>query len=172
MIKRPILFSTSMVIALLEGRKSQTRRLTHNKRCNPSVWLRLADAWDAGERDHELWVREGFRKSNDGEIVFRANPSSNDTRGREIGAGSASFWRPSIHLPRAASRLTLVVTDIARERLQNIGDGDAVREGSGAAGVQGFAEVWSSIHGVSAWRSNPTVIALTFEVKRRNIDQH
>ncbi len=176
MAMRPILFSTPMVRALLEGRKSQTRRLTQNKRGNPTAWLRLADAWDAGERELQLWVREAFRKSGSG-IVFRADCSpvdngNRDNGNRDAARSPARVWRPSIHLPRAASRLTLVVTTIAREHLQDISEDDVVREGAGGSGVCGYAEIWSSIHGASAWQRNPAVIVLTFEVEQRNIDHH
>ena len=65
-----------------------------------------------------------------------------------------------------------MVTDIAREHLQDISEDDVVREGAGGSGVCGYAEIWSSIHGVSAWQPNPAVIVLTFAVERRNIDHH
>jgi hypothetical protein len=97
---------------------------------------------------------------------------------------------PSIHMPRWASRLTLTVTDVRVERLQNITEDDARAEGVErdedvpggwvdyrAPGTQccliasdSFASLWESIHGPEAWNANPWVCAISFEVRRRNID--
>ncbi len=155
---RPILFSTLMVRALVDGRKTQSRRSTLDRRGNPTVWRRLADDWARGEWDHRLWVREAFRRTGNG-IVFRADD--------DVGSGP---WNPSIHLPRAASRLTLAVTGIAVERLQDISDADARREG--AVGIADFENIWISIHGARSWRCNPEVVVLSFDVQHRNIDRH
>lgn len=98
----------------------------------------------------------------------------------------APKWRPSIHMPRWASRLTLTVTDVRVQRLQDISEADAVAEGINAHGgrftgygkvedqwmgpIDSFASRWISLHGPDAWDTNPWVVALTFTVDRRNID--
>lgn len=93
-------------------------------------------------------------------------------------------WRPSIHMPRWASRLTLTVTEIRVDRLQNINERDAYREGAPLAGenteygdernyYEGFMDVWDSINGKTkgaTWADNPWVAAYTFTVEKRNID--
>ncbi|AQS88239.1 hypothetical protein AA101099_1805 [Neoasaia chiangmaiensis NBRC 101099] len=99
-------------------------------------------------------------------------------------------WKPSILMPRAASRLTLTVSYIRAQRLQDISEEDAQSEGcirlrSGrAVEVQGaqyagnywgspnswFRTIWAEIHGPDAWTENPWVWALTFTVEQRNID--
>ena len=86
-------------------------------------------------------------------------------------------WRSSIHMPRWASRLTLLVTDVRVQRLQEISRGDAMSEGctfpnmaKGDDPRQWYAELWEQINGRGSWDANPWVVALTFAVQRRNID--
>lgn len=91
-------------------------------------------------------------------------------------------WRPSIHMPRWSSRLTLNVTDVRVQRLHDISDGDAIAEGAPAADIRmhpemgtarhWFADLWNSIHGPDAWDANPWVTAISFDVKRGNIDEY
>ena len=103
-------------------------------------------------------------------------------------------WRTSIHMPRWASRLTLIVSDVRVEPLQAISGEDARAEGVTSRGpdtavyrdnaetnpearrrfdafcVREFSELWNSLHGPDAWAENPTVVALRFTVEQRNID--
>ena len=161
MCERPILFSSEMVCALLEGRKTETRRLTLSKRGNPTVWARLADTWQDVDRQHRLWVREAFRRHGT-QVIYRADCSLEQR-------GDASPWRPSIHMPRALSRLTLVLSGVARQRLHDISEAEARREGA-ISGIAGFSAVWQGIHGAKAWADNPNVIVLRFAVEPHNID--
>ena len=98
--------------------------------------------------------------------------------------------RSSIHMPRWASRLTLLVTDVRVQRLQEISDSDCRAEGLPMKEVAGvtcwsesqngpwtpsealaFSHLWNSLHGPDAWHANPWVCALSFTVHRCNIDQ-
>lgn len=101
--------------------------------------------------------------------------------------------KPSIHMPRWASRTTLQVTDVRVERLQDISEADAVAEGcfkgkasgrvfasAGAMHIGGdewanardwYADLWNSINGEGSWDANPWVVAYTFTVQHGNIDQ-
>jgi hypothetical protein len=149
---RGIIFSAQMVRALLEGRKTMTRRLATSPlaKCKP------------GDR---LWVREAF--AMEGAMI---GP------GRDAPAFMADFpgdprglgWRSPIHMPRRASRLTLIVTATKIERVQEISREDELAEGTPKGTF--FDSVWSALHGDASWQANPEVVALTFTVERRNID--
>lgn len=75
-------------------------------------------------------------------------------------------WRPSIHMPRWASRITLEVTSVRVERLQNISAADAIAEGPEphpAGPVCAFSSLWRSINGVESWVQNPWVWVIEFK---------
>lgn len=177
MADRPIIFGAPMMRALLNGEKSQTRR-----------YARLSPCCAIGDR---LWVREawaclGMKPSQADGAIYRVGHPEARARGPRVDAR----WRPSIHMPRWASRMTLVVTDVRSQRLQEISRDDAIAEGirrvggsalrweawSGAEGqesatpVEAFAVLWDSIHGPGAWSANERVWAITFEVRHGNID--
>lgn len=94
-------------------------------------------------------------------------------------------WRPSIFMPRWASRLTLTVTDVRVQRLQDISEEDAVAEGypspeqraqGGVAEIRDaypiawYSWLWDSINGAGSWEANPWVSAISFTAEHRNID--
>ena len=81
-------------------------------------------------------------------------------------------WAPSIHCPRWASRITLLLDTVKTEPLQAISDADAKAEG--CASRDDFCELWTKLHsnhGEACWALNPSVIALSFRVEEINIDQ-
>ena len=221
MSDKPIIFSAPMVRALLDGRKSMTRRVL-----KPARGLTIGDLYRAGERDgnmircsrHQvrdpayapgdrLWVRESFSGLHrlEGYPPSQWLAAQIDTYdGLEIeeaapiwywadGGPTHGDWtrpRPSIHMPRWASRLTLIVTDVRVQRLQEISDSDCRAEGLPMKEVAGvtcwsesqngpwtpseavaFSNLWNSLHGPNAWDANPWVCALSFTVHRCNIDQ-
>lgn len=85
-------------------------------------------------------------------------------------------WKPSIHMPRWASRITLAITDIRVQRVQEIGEGDAIAEGwpkqidpgadTGGNGgpFDWYRGLWNKINGPDSWQANPWVWAITFNV--------
>lgn len=224
MTDRPIIFSGPMVQALLTGRKNQTRRILkpqppknarytgiHFASDEPDSWFfnspngpsKARRAHEAG--DH-LWVREsgyqlgnaadecrerdgyeacGFRYAADGAAIYLPGMHPGHDYERR---------RPSIHMPRWASRLTLLVTDVRVERLQDISEEDARAEGaewakvgsgsflrlreewrfgdvaSGPSARSAFTDLWNSIHGPDAWAANPWVAVITFRTIHANID--
>lgn len=121
MTERPILFSAPMIRALLDGRKSQTRRVLKPqpddlREGQIPRQLRIA----IGDK---LWVREAhcLPRPDKAPLLYRADhPETADLGLR---------WRPSIHMPRWASRLTLIVTEVRVQRLQEISEEDAIAEG-------------------------------------------
>ena len=197
---KPILFSGPMVRALLDGRKTQTRRIL-----KPTTESFEAPKYRRGDR---LWVREAHYITDDGEsefAVFAEDSESVEEHLENMQTLMSSHpqidWtshiklRPSIHMPRWASRLTLTVTDVRVQRLQGISEGDAEAEGidpySGIdpdccgylnylnnsedgwwlAPIQSFRTLWNSINGPDAWDADPWVAAYTFTVHRCNIDE-
>lgn len=205
MSDKPILFSAPMIRALLDGRKTQTRRIIkprkHASIFEPGKWtdsyvLNPGNAdWRNRELRYEvgdvLWVKETWaRVSDDGDhwIDYRATPRFPGESERRAAAWDndpdspdAIRWRPSIFMPREASRLTLIVEAVKVERLQDISEEDARAEGvfvpeaqyaqqGPRAPVLAYAALWDSINGACAWEANPWCVALTFRVKQRNID--
>lgn len=162
----PILMAEAMVWALLEGRKRQSRRIP------TATWIKVEREFRRGA-PIRLWVREAGNFRRRGEVLYRADASSEaPTRAR-----IRREWTPSIHMPRWASRLTLLVTEVRSERLRTIRDADcevegATRPGPGASWREAFREVWNTYHRRSGERfeDNPEVIVLSFTVSRRNID--
>ena len=142
-----------------------------------------------------LWVREAFI----GPYAYEVNeypprdwgnkaiwfPADGPVPEKHAG----QFWhraRPSIHMPRWASRLTLTVTDVRVQRLQDISAADAMAEGCDAVLAltikrpngahpgnprECYCDLWNSLHGPGAWDASPWVVALTFNVQRGNIDK-
>ena len=214
MADRPIIFSGPMVQALLAGRKSQTRRgLKPQPDFRGGVGdYHDAEEWGWEDEDgyhvsvldicpngfrvgDRLWVREAFI----GPYAYEVNeypprdwgnkaiwfPADGPVPEKHAG----QFWhraRPSIHMPRWASRMTLTVTDVRVQRLQDISAADAMAEGCDAVLAltikrpngahpgnprECYCDLWNSLHGPGAWDANPWVVAVTFTVQRGNIDK-
>ncbi len=206
---RPILFSGPMIRALLEGRKTQTRRivkpqLTHDD-SRPFSAVHMLDGYavfDGGEvkcpygiPGDLLWVRESLDAITGCDAEYAADGTRvGDAMGwdRWIGADYKLPLKaiPSIHMPRWASRLTLEITDVRVQRLQDISEEDARAEGITDGGClncgvsepcgcsdprpdarDAFAWLWHSIHGEESWHANPWVWCISFRVHRCNVDE-
>jgi hypothetical protein len=170
----PIIMSTPMVRAALDGRKTMTRRLAF-----PVTWQKVKP----GDR---LYVRENICIDyfGLGQHAYRADwtPLSADVV-------PEPKWRPSIHMPRACSRVTLLITATRIENLHAITEADCIREGIHHARPPSpsnfwtddvstisstpraaFAGLWEHLHGHGAWMQNPPVVVLSFAVRAGNID--
>lgn len=193
----PVIMSEPMVRSLLREAKEpgtgkqMTRRLAWRMDCGKRVeWS--ASLWQRVKPGDRLWVRENFSVPHS----FKGKPS-------ELSDGPIWYWadgnpehgdwskpKPSIHLPRAWSRITLVVTATKIERLQNISNEDACAEGFSnpfmllpdaidkrlkewpafVSPRDAFAHFWRHLHGPQAWDDNPWVVATSFDVHACNID--
>lgn len=183
-----MIFSGPMVRAILDGRKSMTRRVlnvpeTHGHFVGiyaPGLSAVFAHNTtdmidDVSIKLHGkgdlLWVREtwGMGLSDHGDCP-RYKATMDYKCGDKIKSdGEGPFvWKSPIHMPRWASRITLEVTDVRVQRLQDISKSDVIAEGiTGLDDVHAgwhepFAALWNSIHGPDAWNSNPFVAAYSF----------
>jgi hypothetical protein len=214
--EKPILFSGEMVRAILDGRKTQTRRVvkpqpwmdanyqpgqpmwTHESLCGffaehvfGACMAKLAKC-PFGEPGTRLWVRETWARTwgaDDaplGTVIYRADiPDWAEERNvRRIAKRLAAEnpWKPSIHMPRWASRITLEVTDVRAERLQEISEEDAKAEGveldsdpddwrdyetcgSAETARDSFRSLWDTINTKRGfdWASNPWCWVVSFK---------
>lgn len=203
--ERPILFRGPLVRAILEGRKTQTRRPVKpqpepgqeiRRRTHPLTdwWLVKNDrlnTWQGikcpyGQPGDRLWVREtwcparGLASCVSWKILmsptgaalapgifYRADSESIYDRRDEL------RWRPSIHMPRHFSRLTLEITGVRAERLQDISEDDYIAEGVKRDALHGigkslprayFVNSWNATYGARGlgWDANPWVWVIEF----------
>lgn len=193
--EKPILFSGAMVRAILEGRKTQTRRVIkpmrrfeHNNilkvglpyAADPwAVWWHGAETdrvgclleCPYGKPGTHLWVRETFNVGwlDGGKVLYRADGGS----AKKAGYPAEPVYKPSIHIPRWASRITLEIVSVKVERVQDISEADATAEGvllakNGLSPQESFIQLWDSINetrddGKYAWMKNPWVWAIEFK---------
>jgi len=204
MKERPILFSGPMVRAILDGRKTQTRRIMKRNSSGRVQWkgkqwhIQDENAFLAcpyGQPGDRLWVKEtwqcavvsegikgiGYKATYDDERNwFKAKTGPEWDR---LWDKHQDKWRPSIFMPRWASRITLEIAAVRVERLQEISEADAKAEGvtwrscedfepvaipgpygpcSGPARIA-FKELWDSINAKThPWASNPWVWVVEF----------
>lgn len=192
-------FTGHSVRGILDGSKTQTRRIIKPKKGGvivgaggPGVAMeRISDREFStvvppyGQAGDRLWIKEGFsgphyqsksppKSWNDCDPIWYwadGNPESGD-------------WtrpKPSIYMPRWASRIDLEMTVVRVERLQDIGEADALAEGviagagdfagcyfcgdsmSGTTAKECYARLWESINGIGSWKANPWVWAISFK---------
>lgn len=231
MADRPILFSAPMVRALLDGTKTQTRRVLrpqptliessgrwkfpvpkktiskmatghdHVFTASREFWEYLPTGsfnYNPGDRlyvreAHAIVPRTAYRCSEGVEQVLCPHDDYDAAIFRCGWDRSMPKWRPGIHMPRWASRLTLTVTEVRVERLQNISEADAIAEGCPVSTIPGtighplcqvgfnemgtpifwFRKLWNSLNAERGcgWDVNPWVTATTFTIEHRNIDE-
>lgn len=187
---RGILFGGPMVRALLARTKTQTRRIIkpqptcttdQAKAAHPSGSFSLEVGFDDRHRcpygvpGDRLWVREtwtsAYARGCWGTIFAADQTFAQGKRNHEKGPHynfddrpPGMLWRPSIFLPRWASRITLEVTEVRVQRLQSLNEEDAVAEGWDGDGcpIPWYSELWTQINGPGSWEANPFVWALSF----------
>jgi hypothetical protein len=210
--EKPIIFSAEMVRAILDGRKTQTRRImVLQPTIKPSLRndekYRIIASWPGeseldgfechcpyGRAGDRLWVREtwqmkGLVWGKPANWAKAAAKSAFHYRATDNGEWKSYWggWRSPIHMPRWASRITLEITGVKVERLNEISRADAETEGTWAAVsldrsiqdmaasvglsegrrqvelVDYFREIWERINGKGSWAANPWVWAITFK---------
>ncbi|NBM59729.1 hypothetical protein GWI61_14090 [Proteus sp. G2667] len=146
MKERGIIFNAEMVRAILDGRKTQTRRIVKNVMPDNGIWLKKPTKTRSGATTHvldapkhnlcplgkvgdRLWVRETFKTGvcTESTIAYKATHKPSDL---EEGWYEEIKWTPSIHMPRRYSRITLEIINIRVERLNDISQSDAIAEGA------------------------------------------
>ena len=201
MKERPIIFSAPMVRAILAGTQTQTRRVVKPEPVasvssiyrpfahEPNNWqgyahnvgfVRWYGRCPYGQPGDRLWVREAWAPHPQAPetIFYRATVEAEP--GFPVWSGP---WKPSSHMPRFASRITLEITSVRVERLQDISEADAAAEGvtpkwePGFSGrlmealggfsfrpaASAYADLWESLHGPGSWDANPWVWVVEFK---------
>lgn len=187
---KPILFSTPMVQAILEGRKTQTRRVIKPDISNwfdidvdGTAFAYIDQATGDSYKPEDicpyktgmtLWVRETWCRVGEdvkpihlnleqihfGQILYKADG---------IDISGIGKWRPSIFMPKEAARIFLRITGVRAERVQDITAHDAIREGMESEipfdTVDEFKELWNNLNAKRgySWESNPWVWVISFE---------
>lgn len=237
--ERPIIFSPEMARAILDGRKTQTRRVLKPQPFESGFYdgdVSLDQVFDGAARfsatavgggvvvEHvadlrfapgdRLWVRETVcaveHEDGTDAVEYLADAScariKNTLQAADQWLALYHYGRrgpdrrnregqtvPPIHMPRWASRLTLTVTDVRVQRVQEISEADAIAEGIADGGCtqcggssradppccyapspdfrDSFAHLWNSIHDPDAWHRNDWLAAISFDVHRCNIDE-
>lgn len=187
---KPILFSGPMVRAILDGTKTQTRRIVKEpfqswmqSATNPEWFKSVLTQCPYGQIGNKLWVRETWQyvdfAGEDNGYVYRATDPDWETM-------EEWKWKPSIFMPRNACRIELTITGIRVERLQDISEQDAINEGverlpneTGLLAYRSYLTkpekqqlpcfpyvsyrtLWQKINGRDSWDSNPFVWIIEF----------
>lgn len=189
---KPILFNTEMVRAILDGRKTCTRRIVKGFIPNDAVWgytaftpkgyisCRGTFADGYGEKFFKLpyqpgdilYVRETWSEWTDGYLYKAWNSPF-----PQAGQSSVMRWHPSIHMPKEAARIWLKVTDVRAERLWEISADGIRNEGLSSAAVhcgdmeialKEWEKLWNSTIpkkdiDCNGWQANPWVWVIEFE---------
>ena len=186
----PILFSAEMVRAWLEGRKRMTRRYAwrrpSKKKGSCGLWR---SPWCDVQPGDRLWVRENhwrwglwdYQPDREQPWKFFAEKSELPKYDGEMVDGYeapkrvpgrlAWYYRPSIYMERAHSRLTLMVEGTKCEPLQAITIADILAEGiPDTACPADFPKLWNRLNGKGSWEANPEVVAITARAVATNID--
>ena len=182
-MEKPIIFSTPMVKAILDGRKTMTRRIVKFPKDftgekvfdNAPYGLKYSNSPETLQRlncpygvmGDRLWVREAFQRVPPNLIFYKADAENKAKTG----------WKPSIHMPKKAHRICLEIVNVRVEQLQNISESDSTREGvistvelmendsdyTGFYAIEHFQELWESIYGKESWHRNPWVWVIEFK---------
>ncbi|MCC6776689.1 MAG: hypothetical protein IT537_08645 [Hyphomicrobiales bacterium] len=207
---RPVIMSAPMVLAHLERRKRMTRRMLYTSRVirdgrvpsstelaqHPSPMSRTPheywtlSGWEKVKPGDRLWIRENISRMANGSWKYAADNKEISLFNHDPWVAEMVAWAhheeresvPSIHMPKWASRITLLVEQTKIERLQDITEEDAKAEGVEPAIADqslegplrryrtGFVRLWGTLHGTESWIDNPWVVAISYRVLFANIN--
>jgi hypothetical protein len=187
---RPMLFSTPMVRALLDGRKTQTRRIVKDvllqkyKDTDYDDFLKVSMLDSKKPKIGEIiWVRETFSQKDD-RLIYRSQVCS------KYDLPDGFKWKPSLFMPKSVCRLFLEIINVRLERLNDISEFDSISEGieiierpkstpmfkdynlkgtmlGKNCPVESYQSLWSSINGQNSWNENPYVWVYDFKLVER-----
>ena len=170
------------VLALLAGRKTQLRMPIEVKKRDwscpdlPTAYSTRPSPWCQRKTGDRLWVRESLRFTEEGRfhgpLTYAADGAMVPNEMIPEDYLFTMDGIPNWFMPRWASRLTLIVTETKRERLQEISRADVMAEGApnSLTARLWFPPCWDELHGLGSWDENPEVVALSFAVCPSNID--
>lgn len=168
--EHPILFSGPMVRAILDGTKTQTRRVVKKlfygwmeTASNPKCWQSIKTQCPYGQIGDILWVRETWQyvdfAGEDNGYVYRATDPDWETM-------EGWRWKPSIFMPKQACRIKLRIEDLRVERLQSIPIMDCYKEGAcpptSSTPIRDWQVLWEKVNGQQSWDDNPFVWVISF----------
>lgn len=183
----PIIFNDDEVRAILDGRKTQARRIVNpqptGQEDSPyhigSGNNQRARVCPFGKPGDRLWVREAWNADWCDRTIYRADGGSAKT----AGYSAEPKWSPSVHMPREASRITLEVLQTRITRLRDMTVEEALSEGTHHQGfilglggtsndfklqeanvMASFVEKWEQRHGKDSWKENPWVWVASFKL--------
>lgn len=189
-IERPIPFDGAMVRAILDGTKTQTRRIAvktsqpdfvypvdfdpvealieiESKRTGTRYWKPCP----YGQPGGRLWVRETWQAWSEFDNT-KADEISDEAKKRLNYPADGNTWdarqRQNIHMPRWASRILLDIVSIRVEQLQTISEADVAAEGTSRfpprpLSRDDYKQLWERIYGANAWSANPWVWVIEFK---------
>ena len=192
MKEHPILFSGEMVRAILDGRKTMTRRVIKPQpvsipeaKVAHANWIMQNRTCPYGQPGDRLWVRETWKPTRascaiatgiDGPgtyVRYRADDSRRTVaHSMKCRGADREPWHPSIFMPRWASRITLEITEVRVERVQDITEEDAKAEAppfpfdyTPASYRSLFRALWDSLNAKRGygWAANPWVWVISFK---------
>lgn len=192
MTERGIIFQGWSVRRILEGGKTMTRRLAwheppfcgagregltpdeeadvkrqgwRTEKRGDYTYLYKPTIWQKIRPGDVLWVREAVKRNDRHLWAYEADDTEVPWPQRSHLAGKVRSKLSPMFLPKESTRLRLKVTEARIEPLQAITEDDCFAEGAlGKPALPWFTETWNAIHGSGAWRRNPDVVAITFEV--------
>jgi len=194
MKERGIMFTGDMVNAILDGRKTQTRRVIkpqpnqHGCLASDSEFITAAYGKDGHSGEGAYFAHSDYPEDGSDFIKCPFGKIGSKLYVKETFCSSALKWKSPLFMPKSASRITLEITGIKVEKLQNITEEDCIAEGIEKVGfyelindnefimpgvrmkhyARKFMHLWEKIKGKDSWNQNPFVFVISFKVLKND----